>query len=102
MDGFPRLDGSGAVRMGMVQSEDDVSRGYFCHKPCKGINVKGVVSVWIRLVHAISRLREICPMKHGHIPSLHKPVGALSMHAGTLLSGRYFRVGRSTADCRAL
>jgi hypothetical protein len=29
----------------MVQSEDEVSRSYFSHKPCKGINVKGVDSL---------------------------------------------------------
>src|ERR1700757_802782 len=101
MDGFPRLDGSGAVRMGMVQSEDDVRRSYFCHKPCKGINVKGADSLWIRLLHSISRVRENCPMKHDSVPCLDKPVRARSMRAGTLLSGHHFSVGRSRKNFKA-
>src|ERR1700746_3992346 len=101
MDGFPRVDGSGAMRMGMVQSEDDVSRSYFSHKPCKDINVKGVDSLWIRLLHAISRLCEICPMNHDPIPCLDKPVRARSMRAGTLFSGRSFSVGRSRKNFQA-
>src|SRR5258706_1907499 len=87
--------------MGMVQSEDDVSRSYFSHKPRKGTNVKGVGSLWIRLLHAISRLAEICPMKHGPIPCLDKPVRARSMRAGTLRSGRHFSVGRSRENFKA-
>src|ERR1700745_4414497 len=102
MDGFPRLDGSGAVRMCMVKSKDDVSRSYFPHKPCKGINVEGVHRLWVRLLQAISRLREICPMKHGPVPCLDKPVRARSMRAGTLFSGRYFSVGRSRKNFQAL
>src|SRR6266849_5606957 len=90
MDGFPGLDGSGAVRMGMVQSGDDVSRAYLAYKSCKGINVKGVDGLGIRLLHAIPRLREICPMKHGPVPCLDKPVCARSMRAGTFFSGRHF------------
>jgi hypothetical protein len=87
--------------MGMVQSEDDVSRSYFSHKPGKGINVKGADSLWIRLLHSISRLREICPMKHGPIPRVDKPVRARSMRAGTLFSGRHFSVGRSRENFKA-
>src|SRR5258705_923187 len=100
MDGFPRLDGSWAMRMGMVQGEDDVSRSYFSHKPCEGIGVKGVDSIWIRLLHAISRLREICPMKHGTIPCLDKPVRAHPMRAGTVFICR-FSVGRSRENFKA-
>src|ERR1700758_1737554 len=101
MDGFPRVDGSGAMRMSMVQSEDDVSCSYFSYKACKGLNVKSIDSLWIRLLHAISRLREICPMKHGPIPCLDKPVRARSMRAGTLFSGRHFSVGRSREKFKA-
>src|ERR1700741_3072215 len=101
MDGFPRLDGSGAVRMGMVKSKDDVSRSYFPHKPCKGINVEVFHRLWVRLLHAISRLREICPMKHGPIPRLDKPVRARSVRACTLFSGRYISVGRSRENLKA-
>src|ERR1039458_6972601 len=95
MDGFPGLDGSGAVRMGMVQSEDDVSRPYLAYKFCKGINVKGLAGLWIRLLHATSRLREICPMKHGPVACLAKPVCARSLRAGTLFTGRHLSIGRS-------
>ena len=101
MDGFPGLNGSGAVRMSMVQSEDDVSRTYLSHKSCKGINVKGVDGLWIRLLHASSRLRGICPMKHGPIPCLDKPGRVRSMRAGTFFSGRHFRSGRGRENFQA-
>src|ERR1017187_226067 len=101
MDGFPGLDGSGAVRMGMVQSEDDVSRPYLAYKFCKGINVKSVDGFWIRLLHAISRLREICPMKHGPVTCLDKPVCAGSMRAGPFFSGRLFSIGRGRENFEA-
>src|SRR6201997_5799961 len=101
MDGFPRVDGSGAMRMSMVQSEDDVSCSYFSYKACKGLNVKSIDSLWIRLLHAISRLREICPMKHGPIPCLDKPVCACSMGAGMFLSSCYFSYGQSGENLKA-
>src|SRR5258707_13816030 len=87
--------------MGMVQGEDDVSRSYFSHKPRKGINVKGVDSLRIRLLNPISRQGGICPMKHGPIACLDKPVRARSMRAGTLCSGRHFSVGRSRENFKA-
>src|SRR2546427_5004189 len=101
MNGFPGLDGSGAVRMGMVQSEEDVIRPHLAYKSCKGINVKSVDGLWIRLLYAISRLREICPMKHRTIPCLGKPIRAGSMGAGTFFSGRHFNSGRSREKLEA-
>src|ERR1019366_9322240 len=66
-----------------------------------GINVKGVDGLWIRLLHAISRLREICPMNHGPVPCLDKPVCARSMRAGTFFSGRHFSIGRNRKNFEA-
>src|SRR6266849_7390189 len=101
MNGFPGLDRSRAVRMGVVQREEDVSRPHLGYKSCKGINVKGVDGLWIRLLYGISRLREICPMKHRTIPCLGKPVCARSMGAGSFFSGRHFSSGRSRENFKA-
>src|SRR5450631_1405050 len=101
MDGFPGLDGSWAVRMGVIQSEQHVSRPYLADKLCKGINVKGVDGIWIRLLAAISRLREISPMKHGPVPCLDKPICARSLRPGTFFGGRPFSAGRIGENLKA-
>src|SRR5258708_10287234 len=101
MDRFPGVDGSRAVRMGMIHSEDDVSRPHLVYKLCKGINVNGVDGLWIRLLHAISRLREICPMKHCAIPCLDKPICAGSVRPGTFCSGCNCSIGRSGENFEA-
>ncbi len=84
MDGFPGLDGSRAVWMGMVQSEDDVSRPYILYKTGKFVNVKGVDGICVWLLYAISRLRKICPMKHRPIARFDKPIGACPISARTI------------------
>src|SRR4029077_1975313 len=101
MDDFPGLDGGGAVRMGMVQSEDDVSRPDLAYKSCKGINVKSVDSLCVRLLCTISRLREICPVTHCPIPCLDNPASTRSMRAGTLFCGRQLSIRRRRHNFKA-
>src|SRR5215470_1078311 len=87
--------------MGMVQSKEDVSRPYLVDEVCKGVHVKGVDRVWIRPLCALSRLREIGPMKHRPIPCVSEPVCARSMRAGTFFSGCYFSIGRGRENFKA-
>src|SRR5438270_5173829 len=101
MDGFPGLDRSGAMRMGMVQSEEDVRRPDLLYESCKGINVKGVDGLWVRLLYTLSWLREIGPMKHRPVPCLGKPVCARSTRAGTFFSGRHFSKRQSRNNFQA-
>ena len=73
------------MRMSMVQCENDVTRTHLFQKTGKSINVKSVDGIRIRLFRALSRLREICPMKHHPIARFYKPLGACPKQRAHLL-----------------
>src|ERR1700756_762522 len=87
MDGFPRMDWRGAVRMSMVQGENYVTCAHLFNKTGKSINVKSLHGIRIQLLRALSGLGEICPMKHRPIARFDKPIGACPNRTSTRFSG---------------
>src|SRR5260370_41163971 len=83
MNGFPGLDGGGAVRMRMVQGENDVTRSHLLDHIRKSVDVERIDRIFIRLLLALSRLCEVRPMKHHPVTRLYKPIGILSMSGDT-------------------
>src|SRR5229473_6219366 len=83
MNGFPGLDGGGAVRMRMVQGENDVTRSHLLDHIRKSVDVESIDRIFIRLLLALSGLGEVRPMKHHPVTRLYKPIGIRSMGADT-------------------
>jgi hypothetical protein len=83
MNGFPGLDWGGAVRMRMVQGENDVTRSHLLYHIRKSVDVESIDRIFIRLLLALSGLGEVRPMKHNPVTRFCKPIGIRSMGAGT-------------------
>src|SRR6267143_864621 len=83
MNGFPGLDGGGAVRMRMVQGENDVTRAHLLDHIRKSVDVESIDRIFIGLLLALSGLGEVRPMKHHAVTRLYKPIGIRSMGADT-------------------
>src|ERR1700758_2137723 len=81
MNGFPGLDGGGAVRMRMVQGENDVTRSHLLYNICKSFDVESINRLFIGFLVALSGLGEVRPMKHHPVTRLYKPIGIRSMGA---------------------
>src|SRR6266568_2644268 len=84
MNGFPGLDGGGAVRMRMVQGENDVTCSHLLDHIRKSVDVESIDRIFIGLLLALSGLREVRPMKHHPVTLLYKPIGFRSKGADTL------------------
>src|ERR1700755_1519226 len=83
MNRLPGLDGGGAVRMGMVQGENYVTRSHLVDHFRKGVDVEGIDRIFIRLLLALSGLGEVRPMKHHSVTGSYKPIGVRAMGADT-------------------
>src|SRR4029077_10197804 len=101
MDGFPRADWSGTVRMSMVQRENDVTRTHLFQETGKSINVKSLDGIRIRLFRALSGLGEVCPMKHRALASFDNPIGAFPINARTWFSGSDLSTRRDRNNLKA-
>src|SRR5882672_6919601 len=83
MNGFPGLDGGCAVRMRVVQGENDVTRSHLFYHIRKSVDVESIDCILIGLLLALSGLGEVRPMKHHPVTGFYKPIGIRSMGAGT-------------------
>ncbi len=90
------------MRMSMVQCENDVTRPHLFQKTGKGINVKSVDGIRILLFRALSRLREICPMKHHPVARFYKPIGACPISARICFCGSYLSTCRDRREAQGI
>src|SRR5260370_1979191 len=101
MNGFPGLDWGGAVRMRMVQGENDVTRSHFLDHIRKSLDVESIDRIFIGLLLAVSRLGEVRPMKHHPVTRLYKPIGIRSMGADTFFLSNDSSTSRHAKNLQA-